>query len=161
MGFLNSIFNNLKRKPDESTVGYLERVGDAVKDGEGDFSLIDEAEVYFSYGRIEQGLDIINEVLRTDPSNQKAIDFKKKYANLNVDDSAVKYQAPVVSKSKRKYLVSVIANVDGNTFPQNFEILSEYDVKETKEGNELLKKTINEQGYNSWGLLSVVELKGE
>lgn len=160
MGFLNSIFNNLKRKPDESTVGYLERVGDAVKDGESDFSLIDEAEVYFSYGRIEQGLDIINDVLRSDPRNEKALEFKEKYSNLTVDEATVKYQAPAVTKSKRKYLVSVIANVDGNTFPQNFEISSEFDVKETKEGNDFLKKTIDEQGYNSWGLLSVVELKG-
>lgn len=160
MGIFTSVFNSFKRKTDESTVDYLGRVGDAVKDGEGAFSLLDEAEVYFAYGRFEQGLEIVNEVLRKNPNDQKALDYKAKYSNVEKDDSAIKYQAPVAVKAQRKYLVSVIANVDGNTFPQNFEIVSELDVKETKEGQDFLKEKINEQGYNSWGLLSVVELKG-
>ena len=160
MGIFTSVFNSFKRKTDESTVDYLGRVGDAVKDGEGAFSLLDEAEVYFAYGRFEQGLEIVNEVLRKNPNDQKALDYKAKYSNVEKDDSAIKYQAPVAVKAQRKYLVGVIANVDGNTFPQNFEIVSELDVKETKEGQDFLKEKINEQGYNSWGLLSVVELKG-
>lgn len=159
MGFLNSVFNSFKRKSDESTVDYLGRVGDAVKGDNSDFSILDEAEVYFAYGRIQQGIEIVNEALRSDPNNQRALDYIQKYSNLKSDDSAMKYQAPEQMKTQIKYLVSVIANVDGNTFPQNFEIVSEFNVKETKEGQELLKQKINEQGYNSWGLLSVVELK--
>ena len=59
------------------------------------FSLLDEAEVYFAYGRIEQGLEIVNEVLRKEPSNEKALEYKAKYSNFSTDESAIKYQAPV------------------------------------------------------------------
>lgn len=163
MGFLNSVFGGFKRKSDESTVDFLGRVCDAVKVENGehhnDFSLVDEAEVYFAYGRIQQGLEIIHEALRLNPQDPKALEYIQKYSNVRLDDSSVKYQAPESLKIMKKYLVSVIANVDGNTFPQNFEIVSEHNVKETKEGQDFLKQKINEQGYNSWGLLSVVELK--
>lgn len=160
MSFLNSILRGFQRTVDESTVDYLGRVGDAVKDGTEDISRLDEAEVYFAYGRIEQGLEIVDEIIMSDPKNVKALEYKAKYSKIDgVDESVQKFQAPVKVTTKRRYLVSVVANVEGNTFPQNFEITSEYDVKNSKEGQEFLIAKINEQGYNSWGVLSILELK--
>lgn len=162
MGFFNSVFKKFKRNADESTVDYLGRVGDAVKDGNEDISRMDEAEVYFAYGRFEQGLEIIEEILKNDPINDKALEAKNKYSLISVNEghgNTQNFQIPTKAIDKKRYLVSVIANVEGNTFPQNFEILSEHDVKNSKEGQDFLIEKINEQGYNSWGFLSVIELK--
>lgn len=161
MGLFNMFF---KRKTDESTVEYLDRVGNSVKADGDEASRIDEAEVYLAYGRFNQGMETLNEILRDNPNDEKALALKAQYSGHKPDESTLKFQSPISAslkeeKKSRKYLVSVLANVEGNTFPHNFEIITSLDVKDSKVGQDFLKDKINAQGYDSWGLLSVIELK--